>query len=290
MAKADGGSTIAAAALGIPDIEKACGGRSTPTATVTRTSWSSTMVLQPNDLWLGDGKADGRRREPGGLGIPATHGQLWRGHARRQATVTRTSWSSTIISRMICGLAMARGWRVDTSPGGLGIPATHGQLWRGHARRQRRRSRGRPGRQLWQPNDLWLGDGKGMAVDTAPAALGSQQHTSSYGVATLDKWRRSRGRPGRQQWSAECLWLGDGQGGWRVDTSPAALGIPANTGSNGAATLDANGDGHADVLVVNSGQPNDLWLGDGKAGGASTQPRRPGDHKPQIAAMRLRRH
>ena len=73
------------------------------------------------------------------------------------------------------------------------------------------------------------------------------------------------------------LFLSDGQGGWTADTTPGGLGDPTTTtlNSQSAITLDADNDGHTDVLVVNfRGHPiksglysiheNYLYLGDGK--------------------------
>merc|ERR1712216_58403 len=53
------------------------------------------------------------------------------------------------------------------------------------------------------------------------------------------------------------------------DHSPGGLGDPnlsRNRKSMAAIRLDANGDSYEDVLVVNYGQANDLFLGDGNGG------------------------
>ena len=89
-------------------------------------------------------------------------------------------------------------------------------------------------------------------------------------------WRRhERGGPGdpsnpTEAWRGQCptptatvtrtSWLSTNgrmicglamaKAGGASTRAPAALGIPA-THEHGVATLDANGDGHADVLVVN---------------------------------------
>ena len=98
---------------------------------------------------------------------------------------------------------------------------------------------------------------------------GDPSHTpSSSGATALDA--NSDGHADVLVVNAEQandLYLGDGKGGWTKDTSSGGPGDPIRTQySRGVTALDANGDGHADVLVVNYKQANDLYLGDGKGG------------------------
>ena len=66
------------------------------------------------------------------------------------------------------------------------------------------------------------------------------------------------------------LYLNEIGGTWKRDTSSAGPGDPELTAkqhSIAAIPVDANGDSRVDVLVLNkNGQPNDLYLGDGRGG------------------------